>query len=75
MNIKLPTMIDLGGRNINPAHIAFFLPARQQETGEPDPARTLVIPMRGKAYKRRSHGGRSRSPREISLSRCGWGRF
>jgi len=50
MNIKLPAMIDLGGRNINPAHIAFFLPARHQETGEPDPARTLVIPLKGKAY-------------------------
>ncbi len=50
MNIKLPAMIDLGGRNINPAHIAFFLPARHQESGEPDPARTLVIPLKGKAY-------------------------
>ncbi len=50
MNIKLPAMIDLDGRNINPAHIAFFLPARQQDTGEPDPSRTLVIPLQGKAY-------------------------
>ena len=50
MNIKLPAMIDLDGRSINPAHIAFFLPARQQDTGEPDPSRTLVIPLRGKAY-------------------------
>lgn len=50
MNIKLPAMIDLDGRSINPAHIAFLLPARQQDTGEPDPSRTLVIPLRGKAY-------------------------
>ena len=50
MNTKLPAIVDLDGRNTNPAHIAFFLPARHQETGEPDPTRTLVIPLRGKAY-------------------------
>ena len=50
MNIKLPAIVDLDGRNTNPAHIAFFLPARHQETGEPDPTRTLVIPLKGKAY-------------------------
>lgn len=50
MNTKLPAIVDLDGRSTNPAHIAFFLPARQQETGEPDPSRTLVIPLKGKAY-------------------------
>ena len=50
MNAKLPAMIDLDGRNTNPAHIAFFLPARHRETSEPDPTRTLVIPLKGKAY-------------------------
>ena len=50
MNTKLPAIVDLDGRNTNPAHIAFFLPARHQETGEPDPTRTLVIPLKGKAY-------------------------
>jgi len=50
MNVKLPAVIDLDGRDVNPAHIAFFIPARDQATGEPDPSRTLVIPLRGRPY-------------------------
>ncbi len=50
MNVKLPAVIDLDGRDVNPAHIAFFLPAKDQATGEPDPSRTLVVPLSGRPY-------------------------